>query len=106
MFDKGYNSEKALKEIAKKTGIVSLALLIIDCIVSVILFVVFLDDMWISFVVLGAGLATFGSACLIAHLIYGFGELVGNSKRIASGSSKEKVDIKELEKKITDLPKM
>ena len=108
MFDKNYNSEKTLKKMAKVMALVAKIFFIIDCLTAFIVFCIDVEEFWwIALTILGGGLTVFGCTLFFAHLLYGFGELVGNTGRASGGAEpKTEADIKDIEKEITDLPKI
>lgn len=86
MFGKRYNSEKTLKLIAtilSYIGIVLAGLAVIGFIIMLALGVIEDDDFFIySPIVLFGGLIVAASTLFTAHLVWGFGELVGSTRKI------------------------
>ena len=90
MFDKNFNAEKSIKKwagailIAGKVlmGLSALAAFIVLCIDAEFLW-------WVSLIILGGGGIMLISAMFSATMIWGFGDVVGNTKRISTGTVTE-----------------
>lgn len=85
--DKNFNAEGSIKKwanILRKIGFVFMALCVIAAIV-----VLCLEEgyyWWISLIILGGGGLTLLASLFSSVMIWGFGEVVGNSKRMVSGN--------------------
>ena len=88
MLGQNYHSEKAIKQIAR---IVYIAGIIIACLAVFAAFIMLCVEAeylwWISLIVIGGGIINFIASYVFANFIWGFGEIVGNSHRIATGTS-------------------
>ena len=110
MFDKNYNSETFIKKTAYFMSVISKIFLAIDVLAAFIVFVIDVEDLWwIALIILGSGLLAFGFTILIAHILFGFGDIVGNTRRIAecysdNAPAKKKRTFTEAD--IADLPEI
>ena len=88
MLGQNYHSEKAIKQIAR---IVYIAGIIIACLALFAAFIILCVEAkylwWVSLIVIGGGIISFIASYVFANFIWGFGEIVGNSNRIAIGAA-------------------
>ena len=88
MFDQNYHSEKAIKKIARVTMSAGFILLGLAALAAFIILAINARYLWwISLIVLGGGLISLLASYIGANLLWGFGEIVGNSNRIAMGAT-------------------
>ena len=87
MFEKNFNAEVSIKKwanIFRSLGYVFMAL----CgIAAIVVLCCDADLWWVSLVILGGGGLTLLATSLSSVMIWGFGEVVGNSKKMVSGSN-------------------
>ena len=88
MLGQNYHSEKAIKQIAR---ILMVAGIVIVSLAFLAMFIILAVNArylwWVSLIVLGGGLLNLFVSFVFANFIWGFGEIVGNSHRIATGTS-------------------
>ena len=109
MFDKNYNSEKTLKKMAKVMALIAKIFFIIDCLTAFIVFCIEVEELWwVALTILGGGLTVFGCTLFFAHLLYGFGEIVGNTKRTAMSmiNNAKPAKAEHIKEEITELPEL
>ena len=86
MFNKNYRSEKAIKTIANGVLLFGLGIATLALLAMLILLCISAKHLWwISLIVLGGGLYSLLMSYVFANFIWGFGEIVGNTERIATG---------------------
>ena len=87
MFGKGYNSEATIKGIAKVIFVIAPVLCIFCIIAAVIVLATGFSNLWwLSIVLFFGGLALMAILMASAHLVWGFGDIVGNVMRMSRGS--------------------
>jgi hypothetical protein len=91
MLNKSFDSEKAIKTWAIIFYYAAKIIAGAAILTALILLMVDADDLWwASLVTLAGGAIVAASNVFFAHMIWGFGEIVGNTKKIASGSTESK----------------
>lgn len=102
MFGYNFNSEKAIKSIAVFIMGLGLVLLGLSIIASLILLCIDAEDYWwISLTVFGSAIAALISTAISATIVWGFGDLCGDVKKIAcnnqiQSSASEEIELPEL----------
>ena len=95
MFNKNYRSEKTIKTIANAVLISGFVIAALAVLAMFILLGISAEYLWwVSLIVLGGGLFCLLMSYVFANLIWGFGEIVGNTGRIATGTGAD-TDIEE-----------
>ena len=113
-FTKDYDSEQQLKGIAKSTYVMWIVFAALSVLVGIILTIVFgtQDGLDVGLIVgvstIGGGLFVASQGCILTHFVWGFGELIGNSKRINIQTEEAKKTIAASKKSETfdDLPEL
>ena len=91
MLNKNFNSEKVIKTWAIIFYYAAKIIAIGSIFTAFILLVVDPDDLWwAALTIIGCGAVVAASNVFFAHMIWGFGDIVGNTKKIASGSTESK----------------
>ena len=80
MYTSSFDCENALKYWARVIRVAA-AIFMGLCGISLLVFLCIDDLWWIGLVALVDGLLTMAAAAFVSHFIWGFGDLVGNSKR-------------------------
>ena len=87
MLGQNYHSEKAIKQIARILLVAGIVIASLAFLATFIILVVNARYLWwVSLIVLGGGLLNLVVSYVFANFIWGFGEIVGNSDRIATGA--------------------
>ena len=82
MFNKNFNAENSIKRWAKAIRIIGSILMGLCVIAAFIVFALDPEDTWwISLIILGGGILTILSSSFSSVLIWGFGDIVGNTKK-------------------------
>ena len=85
-FDNNYNSERTIKKWAKFLLSCVYILWGLSVAASLILLLVNIRFWWISLTIIGSVIVISIPAIISSHLIWGFGEIVGNSKKMIGGN--------------------
>ncbi len=88
MFTNNFNAEHSIKKwaaIIQTGGNVFLVLCILAAFIILCVDAEYL--WWISLIVLGDGVLTFFAARFYSTMIWGFGDVVGNTKKLAGGTA-------------------
>ena len=86
MFDgNNYNCESSIKRFAKLFSTLTLVFLGLAVLAAVILLAIDTYFWWISLIVFGGALVLTIPMSLSIHLLWGFGEIVGNTQKMVSG---------------------
>lgn len=98
MFPKNFNAEESIKKWASIILYAGLIFLGVCVLVGFVLLCIEAEDFWwISLILLGGGLLTLFTACFLSVMVWGFGDVVGNTKRIASGTTAQAEQSDEVE---------
>ena len=90
MFTKNYPAEHMLKTLANILLAVGFVMLGICVLTAFILLIVDADDLWwVSLITVGGGSVLLGAAYIGGMFLWSFGDVVGNTKRIAEGTKAE-----------------
>ena len=90
MFKEDYCAEKSIKRIASIILLSAKVLIVLSFIAAFIILCIDAEYLWwISLIVVGGGLVLYYPTYTFAVLIWGFGDVVGNSKRMASSEVNE-----------------
>lgn len=115
-FGNNYNSERSIKNLAKFLLACVYILWGLSAFVSLIILLVNIRLWWISLSIVAGTVAASISTVIFSHLIWGFGEIVGNSKKMTVGNEtqnnnldlsehgNETIEIKNEESKIKEEP--
>ncbi len=92
MFDNNYNSELAIKNGAKILMYCAYAIMGLFALGAIIMLFIDFKMLWtVSLAILVMGAVAGFSAILISHLVWGFGDVVGNVRKSASKPHEEKM---------------
>ena len=98
MFKKNFNAEHAIKQWANALLIIGKVLMWCSVIAA---FIVLCCDAeylwWVSLIILGGGGLALLSCISSATLLWGFGDVVGNTKRISAGTVTEAMQDEDIE---------
>ena len=89
MFDKNFNAEKSIKKWAEAILIAGKVLMGLSALAAFIVLCIDVDLGGVSLIILGGGGIMLISTMFSATMIWGFGDVVGNTKRISTGTVTE-----------------
>ena len=88
MFEKNFNAERSLKKWATILRVSGFCLMGICFLAALIVLCIDADWLWwISLTILGGGGLILLVTALFSSLIWGFGDVVGNTRRMTSGTA-------------------
>ena len=88
LFPENFNAEGSIKKWAKTILIAGIVFMVLCVLAAIVLLGVEAEDLWwIALIVLADGLLTLFGASFLSTMVWGFGDVVGNTKRIASGTT-------------------
>ena len=100
MFSNNYNAEKQIKEIAKLLWILLGSWTGLSVLGAGIILITNAEDLWwISVIIVVFDIAAAISTLIASNLIWGFGDLLGDVKRIAGGNKNENQFAEEIPEK-------
>ena len=100
MFSNNYNVEKQIKEIAKLLWILLGSWTGLSVLGAGIILITNAEDLWwISVIIVAFDIAAAISTLIASNLIWGFGDLLGDVKRIAGGNKNENQFAEEIPEK-------
>lgn len=85
MFDKKFDSEKSIKKWANGFAVAGVVLFIACSITAFILFCVERWLWWVALTIFGSGAVTALCIRLSAILMWGFADIIGNTRRTSNG---------------------
>ena len=87
MFKDNYNSEKIIKKWAEIFRILMVVFVCFDVLAALIVASInFENTWWISLIILAANIVIVPSMLFASDFVYGFGEIIGNTKRATNGN--------------------
>ena len=93
MFKKNFNAEAVIKTWAMIIKYASFIITGLSFLGAIIVLVSVPEHLWwISPIVLGGGVILFFPMLFFSHLVWGFGDIVGNTKKTAYGKESESSD--------------
>ena len=88
MFPENFNAEESIKKWARTILIAGIVFMVLCVLAAIVLLGIEAEDFWwISLIVVVDGLLTLFGASFLSTMVWGFGDVVGNTKRIASGTT-------------------
>ena len=105
MYTSSFDCEKALKYWAKVIRVAA-AVFMGLCGIALLVFLSIDDLWWIGLVAVADGLLTMAAAAFFSNFVWGFGDLVGNSKRALAQPSGAQAQATAQAAVVDDLPEL